>query len=211
MPRCMPSVGFIATARTRFSPRCCSTSAMTSMAPPSVRSSETMRSGVVDLRQVSGLELDVDDGADHLDDLADRCLCSCCHAVVDRRVLDPLSLERLGSRHHFDDLARDRRLPHLVHVERQARESSPPSSSSPCPSPSSARRRTPRSTRAAPGTPAPRRSAAAAGRRSPAATARRGSRSRPRRRRPPRPRRPARIGSSWSTTTRCVITDLNSL
>ena len=31
-PRCMPSVGFIATARTRFSPRCCSTSAMTSIA-----------------------------------------------------------------------------------------------------------------------------------------------------------------------------------
>ena len=34
MPRCMPSVGFIATVRTRFSPRCCSTSTMTSMAWP---------------------------------------------------------------------------------------------------------------------------------------------------------------------------------
>ena len=35
MPRCMPSVGFIATVRTRFSPRCCSTSQMTSsVAPP---------------------------------------------------------------------------------------------------------------------------------------------------------------------------------
>ena len=32
MPRCMPSVGFIATARTRFSPRCCCTSTTTSMA-----------------------------------------------------------------------------------------------------------------------------------------------------------------------------------
>ena len=31
MPRCMPSVGFIATVRTRFSPRCCSTSTMTSI------------------------------------------------------------------------------------------------------------------------------------------------------------------------------------
>ncbi len=30
IPRCMPSVGFIATVRTRFSPRCCSTSQMTS-------------------------------------------------------------------------------------------------------------------------------------------------------------------------------------
>jgi hypothetical protein len=26
IPRCRPSVGFIATVRTRFSPRCCSTS-----------------------------------------------------------------------------------------------------------------------------------------------------------------------------------------
>ncbi len=31
IPRCMPSVGFIATVRTRFSPRCCSTSQMTSI------------------------------------------------------------------------------------------------------------------------------------------------------------------------------------
>ncbi len=39
IPRVMPSVGFIATARTRFSPRCCSTSATTSIfstpGPPS--------------------------------------------------------------------------------------------------------------------------------------------------------------------------------
>jgi len=39
IPRCIPSVGSIATARTRFSPRCCSTSRMTSIgvdpAPPS--------------------------------------------------------------------------------------------------------------------------------------------------------------------------------
>jgi hypothetical protein len=34
MPRCMPSVGFIATARTRLSPRCCSTSQITSMSMP---------------------------------------------------------------------------------------------------------------------------------------------------------------------------------
>ena len=32
IPRCMPSVGSIATVRTRFSPRCCSTSRMTSIA-----------------------------------------------------------------------------------------------------------------------------------------------------------------------------------
>jgi hypothetical protein len=35
MPRCRPSVGFIATVRTRFSPRCCSTSTtMSSGTPP---------------------------------------------------------------------------------------------------------------------------------------------------------------------------------
>jgi hypothetical protein len=36
MPRCMPSVAFIATVRTRFSPRCCSTSATTSIARPAL-------------------------------------------------------------------------------------------------------------------------------------------------------------------------------
>ena len=34
MPRRMPSVGFIATVRTRFSPRCCSTSQTTSTVSP---------------------------------------------------------------------------------------------------------------------------------------------------------------------------------
>jgi len=34
IPRCSPSVGFIATVRTRFSPRCCSTSVMTSTGWP---------------------------------------------------------------------------------------------------------------------------------------------------------------------------------
>ena len=73
MPRCMPSVGFIATARTRFSPRCCSTSAMTSIASlPALPAPDAQR--VVDLRQVSGLELDVDDRSDDLDDPADLLL-----------------------------------------------------------------------------------------------------------------------------------------
>jgi hypothetical protein len=34
MPRCKPSVGFIATVRTRPSPRCCSTSVMMSIFSP---------------------------------------------------------------------------------------------------------------------------------------------------------------------------------
>src|SRR6266540_3849004 len=34
MPRTMPSVGFMEMHRTRFSPRCCATSAITSMATP---------------------------------------------------------------------------------------------------------------------------------------------------------------------------------
>ena len=63
MPRCMPSVGFIATVRTRFSPRCCSTSQMTSIASPRVgRPRSDDPHGVVDRRQVAARELDVDDG-----------------------------------------------------------------------------------------------------------------------------------------------------
>ena len=82
IPRCMPSVGSIATARTRFSPRCCSTSTMTSIgvepSPPVGRHADR----VVDRRQVAVLELDVDDGADDRDDLAGvlrRCL---FHSVI---------------------------------------------------------------------------------------------------------------------------------
>ena len=49
---------------------------------------------VVDLRQVSGLELDVDDGADDLDDFA-NCLCLCRHMLVGgTRGLAPYSLVR---------------------------------------------------------------------------------------------------------------------
>ena len=76
MPRCMPSVGFIATARTRFSPRCCSTSAITSIASAALAVGLDAER-VVDRRQMPGLELDVDDGADDLNDLADLADCSC--------------------------------------------------------------------------------------------------------------------------------------
>ncbi len=42
MPRTMPSVGFIETQRTTFSPSCCATSAMTSIfSPVSLPSSAT--------------------------------------------------------------------------------------------------------------------------------------------------------------------------
>ena len=41
-----PSVGFMATARTRFSPRCCSTSATMSIFAPPARSSDTMRTAL---------------------------------------------------------------------------------------------------------------------------------------------------------------------
>ena len=88
---------------------------------------------VVDLRQVAGLELDVDDRADDLDDLADVCslrhvlsLMTFCSSLTSAYSLRPL--QRLRARHHFDDLARDRRLADLVHVERQARRSCRPSS-----------------------------------------------------------------------------------
>ncbi len=47
MPRTMPSVGSMLTQRTRFSPRCCCTSATTSTAaPPLCEPSSTMRTAL---------------------------------------------------------------------------------------------------------------------------------------------------------------------
>ena len=77
IPRCMPSVGFIATVRTRFSPRCCSTShddVDRRRSPVALARHDADR--VVDRRQVPARELDVHDGPDDLDDLADF-LCRC--------------------------------------------------------------------------------------------------------------------------------------
>ena len=78
MPRCRPSVGFIATVRTRFSPRCCSLrrrclSLLTGRGASSRHDPERVveRSG-----GSARLELDVDDGADDLNDLADVCCCA---------------------------------------------------------------------------------------------------------------------------------------
>ena len=70
MPRCMPSVGFIATARTRFSPRCCCTSQTTSTVSLATMVADDAH-GVVDRRQLAALELDVHDRTDDLDDFAD--------------------------------------------------------------------------------------------------------------------------------------------
>ena len=69
MPRCMPSVGFIAIVRTRFSPRCCSTSATTSIGVAGRAGLRDDPQGVVDLGQVI-VELDVHDRADDLNDAA---------------------------------------------------------------------------------------------------------------------------------------------
>jgi len=46
MPRVIPSVGFIATVRTRFSPRCCSTSATTSTFSEPAMPSDTIRTAL---------------------------------------------------------------------------------------------------------------------------------------------------------------------
>ena len=81
MPRCMPSVGFIATVRTRFSPRCCSTSTMTSIGL-AVPAFGLDADGVVDLGQVAAFEFDVDHRADDLDDLADFLCCCDCHIYL---------------------------------------------------------------------------------------------------------------------------------
>ena len=82
IPRCMPSVGSIATARTRFSPRCCWTSRMTSIgvdpSPPVRRHAHR----VVDRRQFPVLELDVDDGADDRNHLAGVLRSCLVHSVI---------------------------------------------------------------------------------------------------------------------------------
>ena len=46
MPRTMPSVGSMLTHRTRFSPRCCSTSVTTSMGMPPPLPSSWMRTAL---------------------------------------------------------------------------------------------------------------------------------------------------------------------
>ena len=46
MPRTMPSVGSMLTQRTRFSPRCCSTSVITSMGTPPPPPSSWMRTAL---------------------------------------------------------------------------------------------------------------------------------------------------------------------
>ena len=70
MPRTTPSVDDIATARTWLRPMCCCTSTTTLMPRrASVVAVDLER--VVELGQVLGLELDVEHGADDLDDLAD--------------------------------------------------------------------------------------------------------------------------------------------
>ena len=84
MPRCRPSVGFIATVRTRFSPRCCSTSTMMSTFSLAGLAGDPDR--VVDRRQVAAGELDVHDGSDDLDDFADLdCFCDCHRSLRELR------------------------------------------------------------------------------------------------------------------------------
>ena len=109
------------------------------------------------------------------------------------------------ARHHLDDLPRDRRLTHLVHVERQARRSCRRRSASRRPSPSCARVLGRRAIRAARDRAASRRAAAAARRGSARAPARTGSR---RRGAPDLRPRGRRDRQQRSTTTRWFMTRL---
>ncbi len=70
MPRTMPSVGSMLTQRTRFSPRCCSTSAITSIGLSAVAAGVVDADRLVDGRDVL-VELHVHHGADDLDDATD--------------------------------------------------------------------------------------------------------------------------------------------
>ncbi len=82
---------------------------------------------VVDLGEITGRKFNVDHRADHLDDRADAlCRCCLCHDfsyVVSGFSRTPLCcLRRRRARHDLDDLARNRGLTHLVHVQRQVVE-----------------------------------------------------------------------------------------
>ena len=69
MPRTRPSVVSMAMQRTVFSPRCCATSTTRLSGSSLIDGVRDPQRGV-DLGQLAGAELDVDDGADDLDDPA---------------------------------------------------------------------------------------------------------------------------------------------
>ena len=70
MPRTMPSVGSIETVRTRPSPRCCCTSAITSIGVGR-RTFGDDSQRLIDRRQIALLKLDVNYRTDDLHDAAD--------------------------------------------------------------------------------------------------------------------------------------------
>ena len=69
MPRTMPSVGSMATQRTRFSPRCCCDLDDDVDGHRRLRALVDDADRVVDRREMVLLELDVDHGTDDLDTL----------------------------------------------------------------------------------------------------------------------------------------------
>ncbi len=89
MPRVTPSVVLIATARTWFWPMCCCTSAVSFTGYRAARILDLY--GIVDLRQVLGLELYVENRADDLYDAANvvlrrRCLANSLSCDCSRHV-----------------------------------------------------------------------------------------------------------------------------
>ena len=97
VPRARPSVASMATARTLLSPRCCCTSAISSTGWPS--RSIVIFEGVVDGGQLVG-EVDVDHGADDLDDSSlvhDLNSAAVCRLTVSSAFRWPAMTEALGS------------------------------------------------------------------------------------------------------------------
>ena len=142
MPRTSPSVGFIATQRTRPSPRCCSTSAMISsgsgMSNPSLDDAHR----VVNQRQVALFKLHVHHRANDFCHVADFVLVR-CHSEFLLSLPNVLRLRGGRAAYDFDQFLRDARLANLVHVERERCRSGPRRSAWRNPSPSCARRAPP--------------------------------------------------------------------
>ena len=108
MPRCRPSVGFIATARDAVLAE-----VLFDFSDDDVLAGrpDSDLQALLNLRQLTGLELDVEHRSDDLNDLAERCRRLRC-------LLAMVFIERLcAPETTFDDFARDRCLTDLVHRE----------------------------------------------------------------------------------------------
>ena len=113
MPRTMPSVGSMLTQRTRFSPRCCSTSTMTSIGTPLPEPSSVMRSAL----KMGGTAPSNSTSTTGPMIWTTRPTFSVAMAPLAASCCCRSFMPSPRSRHHLDDLLGDGGLAYLVHVQ----------------------------------------------------------------------------------------------